>query len=1054
MNINFEKDRAENEVRNYASGIKPHAERAAAATQAGSKGVFALDISGTALDNNAYEEQGKTIEEVMQEAGQTDVATQKDYMIVMSNVMSDEDFAKLQEEGYHPGNTDIETVVTIVDEIKAALVKGGSDIAGYTDDLDAETLTEITGSAAYAEEILKQFHEYDIPVTKENVEEVMKARDMAEQLSEPSDGTIKYMIRNHMEPTIDNIYRAQYSALADADRQGRGYYQDAAGYYAKKAEDFNWQQLQPQMEKVIEQAGLLVSGETLEDAKWLVEKGIPLTAESIDALYELKNLQIPRTAEEIVSAAAAAIADGKKAKEANVADSESALEKAAGYMEDVQSATGEAVDKAAAEGNKLNLRIIKACQLQLNMHARAERYAVSHGGRRMLEEVRLQMTVEANLRLIKSGFSIDTAPLEELVDALKTVNRQTEEKLFGEGDVEGAGDRYSLYKNTLSTVRELSGMPAALVGKFSFRSRIQVSAASASAGGGAFTLKAAYEEGSALRLAYEKAGESYEALKTVPREELGDTIKKAFQNVDDLLKEIAMEQSEANRRAVRILGYNRMEVSVENVEAVKTTDLTIRRVLSKMSPAATMQMIKDGVNPLSMDMQDLENYLDSQDRNPEQEFEKYSKYLYKLEKNHAVTEGEKEAYIGIYRLFRQLEKTDGAAIGVLMQQGMEPTLKNLLTAVRTNKNRGMDIKVDDSFGGVRASGRNKSISEQIEGNIMVRYYEKLVHGIYDGLDGGKMNEVPADGDVSLEQFAQSLQEAQPDKESESAYVKQQAMQFRQDMDAEEAVIKELQDYGQPVTANNLLAAGLLMKERGKAAAKLYELAEGSGSKELFEKAMAKVQENMTDAEAAQEAYGELTETYNDIIEAAVFGQGIDGKIDMQEIGSLYKQIFLTRGMAREENYEVPVKIGEEVTSVNLKIIHKGGGNGKVAAAMETESYGKVAAQFYVSVRKEGGYQVSGCIVCGNRKAADSLGQSGETLKKMFRNADIETVSMNVIFNEGLDVAMIARMSGREDVAGAEDARQTEAAARKTVPTKKLYDAAKMFIEYIQERQRD
>ena len=1052
MNIIFEKDRAENEVRNYASGTKPYAERAATASQAGSKGVFALDISGTALDNNAYEEQGKTIEEVMQDAGQTDVATQKDYMIVMSNVMSDEDFAKLQEEGYHPGNTDIETVVTIVDEIKAALVKGGSDIAGYTDDLDAETLTEITGSAAYAEEILRQFHEYDIPVTRENVEDVMKAREMAEQLSELSDGTIKYMIRNHMEPTIENIYRAQYSALADADRQGRGYYQDAAGYYAKKAEDFNWQQLQPQMEKVIEQAGLLVSGETLEDAKWLVEKGIPLTAESIDALYELKNLQIPRTEEEIVSAASAAIADGKKAKAANVADSETALEKAAGYMEDVQSFTGEAVDRAAAEGSKLNLRIIKACQLQLNMHARAERFAVSHGGRRLLEEVRLQMTVEANLRLIKSGFSIDTAHLEELVDALKTVNKQTEEKLFGEGNVEGTGDRYSLYKNTLSTVRELSGMPAALVGKFSFRSRIQVSVASASESG-AFTLKAAYEEGSALKLAYEKAGESYEALKTVPRDELGDTIKKAFQNVDDLLKEMDMELSEANRRAVRILGYNRMEVSEENVEAVKTTDLTIRRVLSKMSPAATMQMIKDGVNPLSMDMQDLENYLDSQDRNPEQEFEKYSKYLYKLEKNHAVSEGEKEAYIGIYRLFRQLEKTDGAAIGVLMQQGMEPTLKNLLTAVRTNKNRGMDIKVDDSFGGVKASGKHKSISEQIEGNIMVRYYQKLAHGIYDGLDGGKMNEVPADGDIGLEQFAQSLQEAQPDREAEAAYVKQQASQFRQEMDAEEAVIKELQDYGQPVTANNLLAAGLLMKERGKAAAKLYELAEDSGSKELFEKAMARLQEKMTDADAAQEAYGELTDAYNDIIEAVVFGQGTDGKIDMQEIGRLYKQIFLTRGMAREENYEVPVKIGDEVTSVNLKIIHKGGGNGKVAAAMETESYGKVAAQFYVSVRKEAGYQVSGCIVCGSRKAESLLGESGDILKKMFRDADIETVSMNVIFNEGLDVAMIARMSGREDVAEAEDVREP-AAAKKTVPTKKLYDAAKIFIEYVQERQRD
>ena len=217
--------------------------------------------------------------------------------------------------------------------------------------------------------------------------------------------------------------------------------------------------------------------------------------------------------------------------------------------------------------------------------------------------------------------------------------------------------------------------------------------------------------------------------------------------------------------------------------------------------------------------------------------------------------------------------------------------------------------------------------------------------------------------------------------------------------------------------------------------------------------MARLQEKMTDADAAQEAYGELTDAYNDIIEAAVFGQGTDGKIDMQEIGRLYKQIFLTRGMAREENYEVPVKIGDEVTSVNLKIIHKGGGNGKVAAAMETESYGKVAAQFYVSVRKEAGYQVSGCIVCGSRKAESLLGESGDILKKMFRDADIETVSMNVIFNEGLDVAMIARMSGREDVAEAEDVREP-AAAKKTVPTKKLYDAAKIFIEYVQERQRD
>lgn len=284
MNVVFDNSRAEKGAREISSpNTQQNAGKAAAAygsSQAKeSRGVFALDISGTSLDNNAYGEKGKSIEDVMLDAGQMDVAAQRNYMAVMSNTMSDEDFAKLQEEGYHPGDTEIETVVTIVDEIKAALAKGGKNIDGYTDDLDVETLTEITGSAAMAEEIVKQFAEHDIPVTSENVEDVLKASATVAKLIEPTDGMVKYMVQNHMEPTVDNVYKAQYSAGAGGDKQGRGYYQDDAGYYAKKADEYNWQQLQPQMEKVIEKAGLEVSEETLADARWLLEKGMPLTAE-------------------------------------------------------------------------------------------------------------------------------------------------------------------------------------------------------------------------------------------------------------------------------------------------------------------------------------------------------------------------------------------------------------------------------------------------------------------------------------------------------------------------------------------------------------------------------------------------------------------------------------------------------------------------------------------------------------------------------------------------------------------------------------------------------
>ena len=74
---------------------------------------FALDISGTVMDNSAYKGQGKTTEEVMQQAGGTNVAFMQDYMTVMSNILSDEDYAKLQENGFCPGSTRIEETVTI-----------------------------------------------------------------------------------------------------------------------------------------------------------------------------------------------------------------------------------------------------------------------------------------------------------------------------------------------------------------------------------------------------------------------------------------------------------------------------------------------------------------------------------------------------------------------------------------------------------------------------------------------------------------------------------------------------------------------------------------------------------------------------------------------------------------------------------------------------------------------------------------------------------------------------------------------------------------------------
>lgn len=45
-----------------------------------------------------------------------------------------------------------------------------------------------------------------------------------------------------------------------------------------------------------------------------------------------------------------------------------------------------------------------------------------------------------------------------------------------------------------------------------------------------------------------------------------------------------------------------------------------------------------------------------------------------------------------------MKSQDGAAIGAVLHSDREMTLGNLLTAVRTMKNHGIDTKIDDDFG--------------------------------------------------------------------------------------------------------------------------------------------------------------------------------------------------------------------------------------------------------------------------------------------------------------------------------------------------------------------
>ena len=153
MNITLDSQYSASNVTGNDNPIYTTAYRTAESTKVWGSG-YALDITDKVMDDKAYQGQGMTVEDIMQQAQDTNVHAQKDFMIVMSNSVSGEDLEKLKEDGFEPGSTDVETYVSMVDKIKVTLAKAGVEIAGYTDDIDVATIEEIAGKSINANELM------------------------------------------------------------------------------------------------------------------------------------------------------------------------------------------------------------------------------------------------------------------------------------------------------------------------------------------------------------------------------------------------------------------------------------------------------------------------------------------------------------------------------------------------------------------------------------------------------------------------------------------------------------------------------------------------------------------------------------------------------------------------------------------------------------------------------------------------------------------------------------------------------------------------------------
>lgn len=88
--------------------------------------------------------------------------------------------------------------------------------------------------------------------------------------------------------------------------------------------------------------------------------------------------------------------------------------------------------------------------------------------------------------------------------------------------------------------------------------------------------------------------------------------------------------------------------------------------------------------------------------------EDYSRFLYQLERKKDVTEEERKAYIGIYRMVHQVEREDGAAVGAVVNTGARFTIFH--SADGSQEQKGFSYGLE-SVGGYRADTGDSFVRE-------------------------------------------------------------------------------------------------------------------------------------------------------------------------------------------------------------------------------------------------------------------------------------------------------------------------------------------------------
>lgn len=952
----------------------------------------------------------------------TEAEKNQEHLDSVSNRMSDSDLETLAKEGLDVSAMTAEALDAAVERIKLQkevfndVVEAQVEEKLETREAIIKQAIAILSNDPNAEKIADKLIKANLPVTEANLKKIAEVMNMTKGMTSISSTEAEYLLRNKMLPTLENISEAHSRAASYSRKE-------------KTLTDEAWAQLEPTVNHLLFQAGLRSGRQMTEAAQNFIKRDIPLTAENLQTYSKLITVKLRPS--DVLKRAVDAISVGKEPKNVNMLSTTDMQVRQ--LIKNNESVTKEGIDyavaKKAAQTNNYNpdkidlsLSDLHEAQYDVDTHAPEsaeilEKYktavqndAASIRARRQLEEVKAKMTFEAGYRLAKEGIRIDTVSMSRLISDLKTLENRYYSGYFAEAGMKPGSYAQSdidLLRDTTTKLKEIEKMPATLVYD--------------SANTGASTVSGIYEESenTLQRHAMGKYAHTLETVQTQPSAKFGDSIEKAFGNVDSLLDAAGIPVTPESRRATRILGYAAAEINAENINKVQEFDGKLQDVLNNLHPAVTVRMIRDGINPLTATLDELNTKIkDIREKEGISTDDNFSNFLVNLDKKGDLSASERDAYIAIYRALHQIQSSEEPAVANVFNSGQEPTLQGLLTAVRSGKFTGKETYINDTF---QAVSKLSTDVDKIENKIKAGLGKPVV------FEAEAINKVVEEADKTIKELTEDRQFTAEDW----------ALNIRDLAANGENATRFLEDFNVLTTIENITAAKDMLAGNNEIFSdwkKYKEFATGE------EGILPDLIGSMNSEEEMASAYQSFVNETKDI-KTALQRDPSMSKLDVKALKKMDVGVRFINRLAKRQFYSIPVDTGDDIVNMNVTILNnEEKQSSKVMVTVPTLNMGTVRAEASIEDNS------MKCFISGD--SHEGLSLLSERQLNLFAALAANGIKIGRIFY------------GAEEVSPDKYTYKTDGAYRDmpegtgTNPSNELYRIAKVFVTHVMQADRE